>query len=81
MKIDIPCRVGDMVWGIFRGGGNARPKLGRVREIYFCDSDMTPAIQVHKVGIGHWGKDVFATEREAWERIREMKENECQPVR
>ena len=69
MIVNIPCRVGDMVWGIFRGGGNARPKLGRVREIYFCNSDMTPAIQVQKVCIGHLGKDVIDTEKEAWEAI------------
>lgn len=77
MMIEIPCRVGDMVWGIFRGGGNPRPKQGRVGEIYFSDSDMIPAIRVGKVCIGHWGKNVFGTEEEAWEAVgREKKSGE-----
>ena len=74
MNINIPCRVGDMVWGICRKGGNRTVRLGRVKEIYFPDSDMTPAIHVHQVCIGHWGKDVFDTEKEAWEAIEREKE-------
>lgn len=74
MKIDIPCRVGDTVWGICRNGGNRAAKSGDVVDIYFTDSNMIPAIRVRKVCTGHWGKDVFATEQEAWEAIERDRE-------
>ena len=74
MKIDIPCRVGDTVWAIFKGGGNKRPLQGKVRQIYFSGKDMVPAIRVNKICTGHWGKDVFLTEQEAWDRIEELVE-------
>lgn len=73
MKIDIPCRVGDTVWGICKFGGKPRPMMGEVKEIYFPDSDMIPGIKVKNVCIGQWGKSVFATEQEVHEAIERDK--------
>lgn len=74
MKIDIPCRVGDTVWGICRRGGNRAVRSGKVKDIYFSDSDMIPAIRVNNVCCGHWEKNVFGTEQEAWEAIERDRE-------
>lgn len=69
MKIDIPCKVGDTVWGIChkgaRGGKGGFVASGKVREMYFADTDMRLAIWVKNVCIGEWGRNVFATEQEA----------------
>lgn len=65
MTVNLPCRVGDVVWGISRKFDRRYIGCGDVSEIYFSDKSMTPAIRVHRVCTGFWGVDVFATEREA----------------
>ena len=65
MKIDIPCRVGDTVWGISHAGSHKLVYSGIVSEIYFPDESMIPIIKVRKVCSGRWGEKVFATEEEA----------------
>ena len=70
MKIDIPCKVGDTVWGI---SFNRRyVSSGTVAEIYFNSEDMTPVIRVKKMCSGHWGVRIFATEEEAKEHLSGM---------
>ena len=80
MKIDIPCRVGDTVWGICKAGGKKVALCGKVTEIYFSDPDMKPAIRVHRVCTGHWGDNVFATEQEVVERIEALNRRENRPL-
>lgn len=73
MTVDLPCKVGDTAWGIDRKFERRYVKSGRVDEIYFADETMTPAIRVHRVCTGFWGKDVFATEQEALDELKRRK--------
>lgn len=69
-NMEIPCRMGDEVWCIRRYNGGGRvPMLGKVSQMYFTD-DMQLAIVVKYIGRGMWGKQVFPTEKAAWEAIR-----------
>ena len=69
----LPCKVGDTVWRIVRGG---EPHITRdeVRDMYFAD-DMTPCIEL--VGgrvtfTEKFGKTVFLTREEAEKALQEM---------
>ena len=62
--VELPCKIGDEVWGLklYR---NARiPKKGVVHQMYFGD-DMQLCICVKKVCRGQWGRNIFATREEA----------------
>lgn len=73
VTVDLPCKVGDIAWGIVREFRRQYIKRGRVTEIYFADESMTPAIKVWKCCTGFWGKDVFATEQEALDELKRRK--------
>lgn len=64
--VEIPCKIGDVVWGIRNYKGIPTPQLGRVSEIFFVGSEMTLCIVVKSVCRGEWGKQVFATHKEAY---------------
>ena len=78
MKIDIPCRVGDTVWGISHAGNHRLVNSGIVSEIYFPDESMNPIIKVRKVCSGRWGEKVFATEEEANKAIERSQGGRCE---
>lgn len=59
-----PCKVGDKVWIIRRVRTGRHIKSGFVREMYFTEG-MQMGVCVHGIGIGEWGKNVFATREEA----------------
>lgn len=61
----LPCKMGDVVWGIRRAYKNRYcVKQGVVNEMYFGE-DMRLCICVENVCRGEWGKNVFATKEEA----------------
>lgn len=73
MTVDLPCKVGDVAWGINRKFDRRYVQSGRVDEIYFSDEAMTPAIRVRHVCTGFWGVDVFATKQEALDELERYK--------
>ena len=71
--VALPCRMGDMVWGL-RYSFNDRyvAKRGKVFQMFFGE-DMRLCISVKNVCRGEWGKNVFATKEEAEAAIRERR--------
>ena len=62
--IVLPCKVGDTVWCVRSYKGVKHPQEGKVGEMYFT-ADMRLHIWVKHIGIGEWGKKIFATREEA----------------
>ena len=63
--LGVPCKMGDVVWGIKRfSHAHKEVRQGVVNQMYFGD-DMRLCICVKNVCRGEWGKNVFATEAEA----------------
>lgn len=78
MTVEIPCAIGDTVWGIkhTRNGGLI-PQQGVVGEIYF-KKNMDLMIVIHYVCRGQWNDSIFATEEEAMAEIRRIKREEAE---
>lgn len=73
-----PCKIGDEVWGLKIYRERLLLKKGVVHQMYYGD-DMQLCICVKGVCRGQWGKNVFATEEEAYEAIgKGYEENEMQ---
>ena len=70
--VEVPCKIGDEVWGLKKYRGRQIPKQGIVCQMYFGD-DMRLCISVKNVCMGEWGKNVFATEEEALTAIGERR--------
>ena len=71
--VEVPCRMGDVVWGIARlSKGRVYVKQGVVYQMFFGE-DMRLCICVKNVCRGEWGKNVFATEAEALAAIGERR--------
>lgn len=63
MQAEIPCRIGDVAWGIRCYKGIHRAQKGFVNEIFFTNQ-MRLTISIKHVCLGEWGKKIFATEEE-----------------
>jgi hypothetical protein len=61
--VELPCKIGDLVWGIRKTSGQAVLQ-GIVYQMFFVD-DMRLCICVKGVCCGEWGRNVFATKEEA----------------
>ena len=61
--VELPCKVGDTVWGIMKYNSKQIPKQGVVRQMFFGDG-MRLGISVRGVCCGEWGKNIFATKEE-----------------
>ena len=70
MLIDIPCKIGDEVWGIRLYYHTKQPIKGKVSEIYFIDESMRPCIVVKGVCRGYWGEKIFATQDDAEKMLK-----------
>lgn len=70
-NIELPCRIGDMVWGIRGYYGHRHVKCGFVSEMYFND-EMQLVVAVKHINRGIVGKHVFLTREEAEAAVREM---------
>lgn len=72
--VEVPCKIGDVVWGIRNYKGIPTPQMGSVSEMFFV-GNMKLCIVVKHVCRGEWGKQVFATHEEAYAAARERKYN------
>ncbi len=70
--VELPCRIGDEVWGLKTYRDVRIPKKGVVHQMYFGD-DMQLCISVKNVCRGLWGRNVFATREEAEAAIGERR--------
>ena len=61
------------MWTIRTFHGEMRAMSGPVREMYYTD-DMRLCIVVHHLKRGFWNDTIFATEQEAENRIKALKE-------
>lgn len=71
--VDLPCKIGDVVWAIRNVVGHPRAFQGRVSEMYFME-DMRLCIVVFRICRGTWGDRIFASEEEALKAIAERKQ-------
>ena len=71
--VELPCKLGNEVWGIQKCKGALTPKRGIVSSMFFVD-DMKLCIVVNRICRGEWGKGVFATYEDACAAIRERRE-------
>lgn len=65
----LPCKVGDLLWGIRWFGVNAKVQQAPVTVMRFLD-DMTLSITLGKVCSGEYGKGVFLTREEAEQALK-----------
>lgn len=70
--VELPCKMGDIVWGIKKFHHGQTVKQGTVYQMFFAD-DMRLCICVKNVCRGEWGKNVFATKEEAVAAIAERR--------
>ena len=73
--IEIPCRMGDVVWGIRKYNGGRKVKQGIVKQMFFGE-DMRLCICVTGACRGEWGKTIFATKEEADAMLAKIEEGE-----
>lgn len=64
-NMQIPCAIGDRVWGLGKYNGTYRPKLGIVAQMYFDSEDMNLVISVRGLCRGIWGERIFSSREEA----------------
>lgn len=70
--IALPCKIGDLAWGIRSYHGVYTPQQGIVSEMHFLP-DMTLQIVVKHISRGEYGKSVFKTREEAEAAIQERR--------
>lgn len=71
----LPCKLGDMAWGIKRCHLGNAVKQGEVYQMYFGE-EMRLCICVKNVCRGEWGVNVFGTKEEAEEAVGKMAKKE-----
>lgn len=72
MLVEVPCKIGDMVWAIRNYKGHKHPQMGVATGMYFLP-DMTLQIVVKHIARGKFGKTVFLTEADALDAIERRK--------
>ena len=70
--VELPCKIGDVVWAIRDYMGHPKVFQGIVSEMFFAQ-DMRLCIVVRFTARGEWGKVVFATEQDALAAIEERR--------
>lgn len=74
--VDLPCKVGDTVFGIQRHHKRGSYVLeGVVREMYFAEEDMRLCIVIKGSCRGEWGKVIFGTREDAERALEGGKNN------
>lgn len=76
MLIDIPCKIGDIVYVLRKFNGVMAIRKGRVTHMYFIDEQMRLSITANKIGRGQWGVKVFPTYEAAYKKLQKMIEME-----
>lgn len=70
--VEVPCRVGDLVWVLRSYHGVKHPQQGRVSELILTPN-LRLMISVKHIARGEWGKEVFATCEEAEKALVERR--------
>ena len=72
LTVELPCKIGDIVWGIRKHNRGMEAKQGEVYQMFFGE-DMELCLCVKHVCRGEWGKNIFATKEETELAIEERK--------
>lgn len=70
--MEIPCKIGDVVWVIRHCHNKTIAMCGLVGGMYFYD-DMSLVVIVSHIARGKWGEKVFPTKEAAEKAIEERK--------
>lgn len=72
--IEIPCKIGDTVYGIRKHYGSYKAEKTQVSEMYFTN-DMKLVVVAKHVCRGLMGENVFLSEEEAQAKARKLRGN------
>lgn len=76
-KIEIPCKIGDVAYGVKSyKGGIYHAQKGFISEIYFLE-DMSLQIAIKQVCRGKFGETIFLNKEEAKEEARRRTRNKA----
>ena len=68
--IELPCKIGDTVYGIRRYSGVRKVLSGIVSEMYFSQKNRLIIVIKH-IGRGYWGESIFGSFEEAEAALKE----------
>lgn len=68
--IELPCKIGDTVYGIRRYQGVGKVQSGIVSEMYFSQKNRL-IIVIKYVCRGYWGENIFGSQEEAEAALKE----------
>ena len=68
--IELPCKIGDTVYGIRRYQGVRKVQSGIVSEMYFSQKNRLIIVIKH-IGRGYWGESIFGSFEEAEAALKE----------
>lgn len=68
--IELPCKIGDTVYGIRRYHGVRKVQSGIVSEMYFSQKNRL-IIVIKYVCRGYWGENIFGSQEEAEAALKE----------
>ena len=68
--VELPCAVGDTVYGIRRYQGVRKVQSGIVSEMYFSQKNRL-IIVIKNIGRGYWGESIFGSSEEAEAALKE----------
>ena len=68
--IELPCKIGDTVYGIRRYQGVRKVQSGIVSEMYFSLKNRLIIVIKH-IGRGYWGESIFGSFEEAEAALKE----------
>ena len=71
--IELPCKIGDTVYGIRRFHGDRIVKAGTVSEMFY-NQNMKLIIVIKNLCRGFWGENIFGTKEEAEAALKEVEE-------
>ena len=68
--IELPCKIGDAVYGIRRYHSERKVQYGVVSEMYFSQKNRLIIVIKH-IGRGYWGESIFGSFEEAEAALKE----------
>ena len=68
--IELPCKIGDTVYGIRRYYSERKVQSGVVSEMYFSQKNRLIIVIKH-IGRGYWGESIFGSFEEAEAALKE----------
>ena len=68
--IELPCKIGDTVYGIRRYHSDRKVQSGVVSEMYFSQKNRLIIVIKH-IGRGYWGESIFGSFEEAEAALKE----------